>query len=230
VRRLPPNGRVAMFAPRCCSSSHVSLRVSSPALRRRRALWARVALRLRGVWQPSPGWAWQVGQGRWRQPRAKCSSAVGGHVLRNVRSRQRASGQARDVGHGSCSHNRRSATRAPCPPRARRLPALRFGAAPPAGRSRITEPVASAAGAAAEAGWPAGERAVTADPRSGWRYTTGVGSTTRPRHHRSNDSTMTIAALAPSPPERPAKPSTRKLAFRADAAGAFLRSSSGSVF
>ena len=160
-------------------------------------------IRPRGVKHSSPGWVWHVGQGRCRQPPAKCSSLMAGHVLRNVRSRQRAPGQARHVGHSSCSHNRRSATRAPCPPRARRLPALRFGAAPPVGRSCTTAPGVSPAGATAEAGWPAGEPAATADPRSRWRYTTGVGSTTRPRHRQSNDSAMTIAALAPSPPERP---------------------------
>ena len=40
------------------------------------------------------GGAWQVGQARCRQPRAKCSSTVGARVLRHGRARQRAPGDA----------------------------------------------------------------------------------------------------------------------------------------
>ena len=111
VRCLPLNGKIAMFAPRRSSSSHASLRTSSPALRRRRAPCGCAARRPRGVKHPSPGSAWQVGQRRCRQPRAKCSS-VAGRVLRSARgSRQRAPGDAWPVGQVSSSHRSRSATR-----------------------------------------------------------------------------------------------------------------------
>ena len=178
-------------------------------------------IRPRGVKHSSPGWVWHVGQGRCRQPPAKCSSLMAGRVLRNVRSRQRRSrpGQARRaqllqpqpaVGHQSILP---ASSTPPAGPPLRRS-AARWAQLHHRAR-RVTGRGNSRGGLAGRgAGRHRRSSVEVAIHDWGWKHY----QTPPPPEQRQHDDHRRARALAS---RAAAKPSTGKLAFRPDAAGAF---------
>jgi hypothetical protein len=109
LARPTRNDTTATVAPRRSSSAQTSAHATSSVRPlRNRAVCGWEASRPDGVRHTSPAIARHVGHNRHRHPRPICSHGAGSRFFLNDRCRQRAPGAARQSGHHSSSHTRRS--------------------------------------------------------------------------------------------------------------------------